>query len=150
MNKHSANIDLAAREIMELFPNIDQYLIKPSQLMFKAQVSPFQFHLLRSLEQKSPQNMTELARKSRVAKQQLTLMVDKLIGSGFIDRQHDAHDRRVINISLTRNGRTFLRQQMRGLLLKLTASLQAFSEPEIAKLQQSAKTINEIVRRINL
>ena len=55
--------------------------------------------------------MTELANTLMMTKPQLTHVVNPLVASGIVERRPDEKDRRVINLSLTENGRILLKKR---------------------------------------
>ena len=52
----------------------------------------------------SNMTMTELAKALMMTKPQLTHLVETLVTLGFVERLPDARDRRVIHLTLTKNG----------------------------------------------
>jgi len=59
-------------------------------------------------------NMTALANFMGVTTAAATGIVDRLVKSGFVGRQYDAQDRRVINIELSAKGREMVRKFKEG------------------------------------
>jgi DNA-binding MarR family transcriptional regulator len=67
-------------------------------------LTPPQFHILKMLKQKGPFKVTTLAELMGVKPSAITVMIDKLIGQGFVMREHQEDDRRVVLLSITDKG----------------------------------------------
>jgi len=58
----------------------------------------------------TPLSMSELGKRQYISKPYMTILVDQLIQNGYVQRIPDPGDRRVINITLTPEGKTHLTQ----------------------------------------
>src|SRR5208283_1175033 len=77
----------------------------------------------------SNMTMTELAKALMMTKPQLTHLVETLVTLGLVERLPDETDRRVIRLTLTKNGRV----KLKGLREKLKENIKrklAFLTPE--------------------
>ncbi|MDA5110306.1 MarR family transcriptional regulator [Brevibacillus thermoruber] len=72
-----------------------------------------QFYILSLLSKKGPRSVTELADNMCVKPSAITAMVDRLLKHGFVQRDRDEHDRRVVTIRLTEQGAAILQQAKR-------------------------------------
>lgn len=66
-----------------------------------------QFYILHQLEQKEKCTVGELAESMGVKPSAITAMVDRLDKHGFVARDRDEEDRRVVYISLRDSGKKF-------------------------------------------
>jgi len=87
-----------------------------------------QFRLLTILERDGPLPMSELGKKLFVSKPYMTLLVDRFLRDGYLERRPDTEDRRMIRVALTRQGaehlhgiRSLLREVARTRLAGLDA-----------------------------
>ena len=67
-------------------------------------VSPYQMHVLFHLAQHAV-TMGELADEVNITLPSATSLVDRLVKSGWVERQQDPDDRRIIRLSVTPAGR---------------------------------------------
>lgn len=65
-----------------------------------------QFYMLHLLAELQPVKSTVLAEKMDVKPSAITVMIDRLVQSGFASRHPDEHDRRVVLVRLTESGRS--------------------------------------------
>jgi DNA-binding MarR family transcriptional regulator len=73
-------------------------------------VSGSQATILRSLEEKGPQNASTLAKHLHITPGAVTSLSDKLIINGYAQRKRDSNDRRVVLLEITEQGRELLQQ----------------------------------------
>jgi DNA-binding MarR family transcriptional regulator len=72
-----------------------------------------QFYILSLLSKKGTCSVTELADQMGVKPSAITAMVDRLLKHGFVLRDRDEHDRRVVTIRMTEQGADILQQAQR-------------------------------------
>lgn len=93
-------------------------------------------------------SISEIARRLMVPKPQMTRLINQLMDADIVARQPDAHDRRVMNIVLTGNGRAIL-EEYRALLAKnMKKKLSCLSDKEIEELSFSLVKLKEIGSRL--
>jgi len=70
-----------------------------------------EFDLLHQIERAgAPLKMSELAAQVLISRPTMSRVVDRLVQSGWVDRRGDAVDRRVVRVTLTRQGRAVWRR----------------------------------------
>ena len=92
--------------------------------------------------------LRELGEKLDVRPSTASELVERLVGSGFVTRTPDAHDRRTIRLKLTRKGRELHkkhqareREQMRGLIEK-------FTPRQRAAMAGASEVLNDLLRQV--
>jgi DNA-binding MarR family transcriptional regulator len=73
-----------------------------------SRVSPAQLRVLLVLDQHGPQNLTTLADLLAAIPSSATRLCDRLVAAGLVIREVDRADRRVVTLSLTRDGKWLL------------------------------------------
>ncbi|MGG6311772.1 MarR family winged helix-turn-helix transcriptional regulator [Paenibacillus macerans] len=63
-----------------------------------------QFHMLALIARKKTCNVSYLADKLEVKPSAITVMIDRLVQSGYVERRHDEQDRRAVLLSVTDRG----------------------------------------------
>ncbi|MDF2720148.1 MAG: MarR family transcriptional regulator [Paenibacillus sp.] len=76
-------------------------------------LTPPQFFMLHMIREKGPCKATLLAEQMEVKPSAITVMIDRLVNHGLVERRHDDKDRRVVLIQLTEQGRQALIQMDR-------------------------------------
>jgi DNA-binding MarR family transcriptional regulator len=78
--------------------------------------------------------MTELAKSLMMTKPQLTHLVETLVALGFVERLPDATDRRVIHLTLTKNGRVKLKDLRAKLKENIKGKLASLTPKELNQM----------------
>ena len=110
----------------------------PSHL--EGKISSPQLIVLDHLHQAGPSPMSILARITNLHCSTATHLVDRLMREGLVERAHDTNDRRVVSVSITKKGRTALKQIYRQ---KQKAMMGAFENLS----SQERKTYLEILEK---
>ncbi len=142
-------IDSAAKGLAELLPLLQQKLIKPFEQLSKNKISPMQFQVLFTLEEKGDLSMTELSNELLVSKQQMTPVVDKLIIRGFVERKHNEVDRRVIKISLSFSGKQHIEKLKMDIFDMLKNKIKGLSDEDLSDLNKAFSKIGSIINKLN-
>ncbi|WP_235847672.1 MarR family winged helix-turn-helix transcriptional regulator [Paenibacillus tuaregi] len=69
-----------------------------------------QFHMLGLISKEKSCNISYLAEKLEVKPSAITVMIDRLVQSGYVERRHDEHDRRAVLVSVTPEGGEVLKE----------------------------------------
>ena len=116
-----AMIDSVAQNMLHVLPLIKKRLLH-MDLVQKEHGTPLSHvQVLAMLQDAGTMSVSEISRRLGIAKPNITPLVDRLFESGYVDRQHDENDRRVVNIVLLPAGEeklagireTIVRQVMR-------------------------------------
>lgn len=79
-----------------------------------------------------------------IPKPQMTLLIDKLIGLGLVERLPDTKDRRIINVSLTDKGEKALRELRRSMRNNIQKKLACLKDEELKELSVSLRMLRYI------
>ncbi|CAM4347412.1 MAG: MarR family transcriptional regulator [Paenibacillus macerans] len=63
-----------------------------------------QFHMLALIDRQKTCNVSYLADKLEVKPSAITVMIDRLVQNGYVERRHDEKDRRSVLLSVTTRG----------------------------------------------
>ncbi len=100
--------------------------------LHKDELSVNQYSILKQLDVDEEVPMGHLAESLNVTAPAITIMVDKLEQDHYVERIRDSHDRRIINVRLTKKGREAI-TKVRKANLKLLSFLVARMTPEEKK-----------------
>ena len=108
-----------------------------------------QFSVLKLLETEKSLTMSEIGDHLHLVKQQMTPLIDKLVRMGYVKRQGRPDDRRFIDITLTEEGRSFIRECDDRLRSKIEASLSTLSDEELGAFFDCSKIIIPLLRKLS-
>ena len=101
---------------------------------FPDRLTESQFGILEALLHLGPLCQNELGAKILKSKANVTLVVDNLQRSGLVRRVPHPTDRRMIQVELTSEGRTLIREVFPSRLRAIVDALGVLSPPEQARL----------------
>lgn len=110
-----------------------------------AALTPPQIHALLSLGTDGPLAMGELARRVGVTEKTVTGLVDRLERDGFVQRERDAGDRRVVHARLTSKGTQISARMNQEILRKLGTLLGLLDAPDRKAL---LRIVDKVVARL--
>jgi DNA-binding MarR family transcriptional regulator len=99
--KEKLNIDaILARLFISTF-KIEERAIAESS---KGKMSISELHVLREIGDGPVRTMTQIARGLKISVSALTIAMNKLEKKGYVRRERDTEDHRIVNVSLTADG----------------------------------------------
>jgi len=114
----------------------------------ESELSHVHIGILSALRAHSRLPASELGKKLYVSKPQMTLLLDKLEGLGFIARVADEEDRRVTSIELTEGGALFLKESLDRCRTEVEDRLSALDETDRAELAASLAKVSSLFEKI--
>jgi MarR family transcriptional regulator, organic hydroperoxide resistance regulator len=100
-----------------------------------------QFHILMMVKEKGPCKVTTLAELMGVKPSAISVMIDKLVAQGLVDRQHQENDRRVVMLSITDTGNQTLEQMSQQSNEIIGGYFNVCTPEEIEKMIQTLEKI---------
>lgn len=82
--------------------DVEQYEIKKGPF---SNLSIAEIHTIEAIGMYRPRTMSQVAAALGITMGALTSFINNLVGKGYVSRQRDEEDRRIVNISLTRRGK---------------------------------------------
>jgi DNA-binding MarR family transcriptional regulator len=112
-------------------------------------LSHHHFSILGVLIKRGPLPVSEIGRRLMMSKPQMTAMIDKLFSLGLVARTSDPEDRRIINISITDQGKKVLHKAVVRIKENLEKKLVHLSQEDIELLSNALKNINIIGSKLD-
>lgn len=110
---------------------------------------PHQFHCLNILYRNDdPLSMSELAEKLAVSNQQLTRIVDLLVGSELAERSTSPDNRRVVLVKISEKGKNLVATSDIHMKTNAAKILSDVSEEEIDEITFHIRALKEIMLKI--
>lgn len=108
-----------------------------------------QMHLMRMIHHHNGNPMKFFCEKLMISKPNLTKVVNRLIEEGLIDRKTDEKDRRIINLSITEKGETFMEEHKEAAKASLRKKLDVLSDDDINKLIKNFEEVQSILGKLD-
>ena len=94
-------------------------------------------------------SISEAAEKCHMAKSQLSLIVERLVEKGFVERERDEIDRRVARLSSTRTGEKALVEAYGGVRARVEDFFSPLSSEELATVRRAFELISGLLGEEN-
>jgi DNA-binding MarR family transcriptional regulator len=101
--------------------------------------------VLGSLKRHGTLSMSDIGKCLSMPKPHVTVIVDKLIEEGYVERQSDPKDRRIVNILLTAKGLADFERIKKAIAENLKVKLSLLSNEELEILATASKQVKEIL-----
>ncbi|HZL10535.1 MAG TPA: MarR family transcriptional regulator [Prolixibacteraceae bacterium] len=139
-------IDTIAENLIAIHPLLYKSISKP--VRSKTSVTPGGMFVMGSLKRHGILSMSDIGKCLSMPKPHITVIVDKLIDSGYVERQNDPKDRRIINIVLTKKGFRDFEKLKLAATETLKSKLLLLTEEELDTLSVASKQVKEILNSI--
>ena len=104
-----------------------------------------QFNALLALRDNADMTMGELCEKLMLACSTATDLIDRMEKNGFLVRNRDAQDRRVIRLAVSEKGRQVITEVMSARRRYVASMLQKLTEEEQTQLAQSLDRLHSLM-----
>lgn len=108
-------------------------------------MSPTQAAVLATIDRRGPLTLGELAEAERVQPPTITAAVDRLERQGFVRRQRDGRDRRVVGVQVTPAGEELLDEARSRKSAYLEQRLGSLSARDRTTLERAASILERVL-----
>jgi len=138
--------DRAAKELLALMPFYLKHIMKTGYGISGMQAA--QYRVLGVLMKAGTLPVSEIGRRLYISKPYMTALIDTLIEGGFVQRLPDLSDRRVINITITEQGKKYLKQSVTLYKNELKVLLSCLDDTDLTELCISLESLKAILAKI--
>ena len=138
--------DKAAEYLLNLMPFYHKHIVRTGYGITGIQAA--QYRVLGVLMKAGTLPMSEIGRRLYISKPYMTALIDTLIKEGLVERRPDLADRRVINISITEQGKKHLKQSITLYKNDLKDLLSTLDEHDLEELCASLESLKAILGKI--
>ena len=140
-----AMIDNVAQNMFHVLPLIKKRLLHMDLVQREHGTPLSHVQVLAMLHDVGTMSVSEISRRLGIAKPNITPLVDRLYESGYVDRQHDENDRRVVNIVLLEAGEAKLAAIRATISRQIQLQVDGLSVSEFRELNESLDSIVRIL-----
>jgi DNA-binding MarR family transcriptional regulator len=138
--------DRAAEYLLALMPFYHKHIVRTGYGITGIQAA--QYRVLGVLMKAGTLPMSEIGRRLYISKPYMTVLIDTLIKDGLVERKPDLADRRVINISITEQGKKHLKQSVTLYKNDVKDLLSTLDEHDLEELCSSLESLKAILGKI--
>jgi len=140
-----AMIDNVAQNMFHALPLIKKRLLHMDLVQREHGTPLSHVQVLAMLHDVGTMSVSEISRRLGIAKPNITPLVDRLFESGYVDRQHDENDRRVVNIVLLPAGEEKLADIRTTIARQIQVQSESLSVSEFRELNDSLCSVVRIL-----
>ena len=140
-----AMIDNVAQNMFHILPLIKKRLLHMDLVQREHGTPLSHVQVLAMLNDVGTMSVSEISRRLGIAKPNITPLVDRLYESGYVDRQHDENDRRVVNIVLLEAGKEKLNAIRATISRQIQLQVDGLSVSEFRELNESLASVVSIL-----
>ena len=131
-----------------IFRGVRRKLLKTALVDTGVDISPLHFEIMKLLHEAGTLHVAEIGERLRIARAQMTHLIDKLADLGIVERQMDTADRRMTNIVLTGKGEAILEEQDSNIKNAIKETLSCLTDEELQDLSDSLRKLRDILSRL--
>jgi len=136
-----------ADDILDSFPIFFRRVSREGSHPGSKKFDPSRF-VLRAVWKHGPVRMSEIGIHMGISKPYMTLLVNRLICEGLVERVTDTDDRRVVIITITEAGRDAIREFTRDARETVMKNLSSLDSGDVSSLHESMKRIRGITSKL--
>lgn len=140
-----AMIDNVAQNMFHVLPLIKKRLLHMDLVQREHGTPLSHVQVLAMLHDVGTMSVSEISRRLGIAKPNITPLVDRLFESGYVDRQHDENDRRVVNIVLLPAGEQKLDAIRATIARQIQSQADGLTVSEFRELNESLSSVVRIL-----
>lgn len=138
-------IDAVAQNMFHVLPLLKKRLMHMDMVQKEHGTPLSHVQVLAMLQDAGTMSVSEISRRLGIAKPNITPLVDRLYEAGYVDRQHDENDRRVVNIVLMPAGSEKLAAIRATIARQIQVQAESLSVSEFRELNESLSSIVRIL-----
>lgn len=113
-------------------------------------ISGIQLQTMVMLTENETLNMTVLANKMLMTRQQLTKIIDVLVEKGLVVRGDDPNNRKHVMIRISEDGEKFMKELILSRHNKMSQMVMALDEEDAQKMLDAIVVIREVLEKLDL
>jgi DNA-binding MarR family transcriptional regulator len=142
---HGALIDQAMQELDLLVAYRRRNMCERE---FTRDLSLAQFHVLLWLNQHGPQTLSDLAHALHISAPSASSLVDRLEDAGYVTRERDRQDRRVVHVGISEAGKAAAEEMMGVKRDHMREVLGVMTEDELRTVLAFIDTLRSAIGRL--
>ncbi|MBR5301288.1 MAG: MarR family transcriptional regulator [Clostridia bacterium] len=140
-----AMIDHVAQNMFHVLPLLKKRLLHMDLVQREHGTPLSHVQVLAMLQDVGTMSVSEISRRLGIAKPNITPLVDRLYESGYVDRQHDENDRRVVNIVLQPAGEEKLAAIRATISRQIQSQVESLTVSEFRELDDALDSVVRIL-----
>jgi DNA-binding MarR family transcriptional regulator len=146
---NTPNLNELAYNLIDVFALFHKYVMQLDNLDKETGLSRPHFEVLFLLDDMDMLPMSKIGEILYISKPYVTVLVDKLVSAGLVERAPSQLDRRIIHIAMTGAGKQYLAKHKNAMSLSIKSKLAHLSAEELTELAIILKKMNTTIPKLN-
>jgi DNA-binding MarR family transcriptional regulator len=112
-------------------------------------ITPHHFEILRLLEEEGTMHVSEIGERLRIARAQMTKLIDRLVTLGMVERTVHPSDRRTYDIRLSVTSKAVMAEKNRRALQAVQEIVSSLSDADLETVSGSLRNLRDILTKIS-
>ncbi len=138
----SSDVEEMSYSLVRIFENVLLTEEKSLQKGYFSDLSLAEMHTLTAIGPYEARTMSQTAQTLGITTGTLTVSIDRLVKKGYVDRRRDDRDKRIVRISLTREGKLACRMHSKFHRVLAKRILEPYGDDDREKLLALVKDID--------
>lgn len=135
--------------LLTLMPQWNYRIAKPFKQLLDEGISLEMYYCIKTLEWGGGMmTMSELAKWTKMPKQQMTKMVNRLVEYEFVQRLYDPSDRRIIQIQLTDRAFEYIEHFLEHDASCFRPLIEQMADEDVVKFKEALEILIDVFSRI--
>ncbi|MFB0918246.1 MAG: MarR family transcriptional regulator [Clostridiaceae bacterium] len=135
-------------DLTDIMMILHKRIFNPSILARRSKISPAQLGIMFTLLRIDNPSVSQLAHVLRISKPNMTPLLDSLIELGYIKRDRDEKDRRILRISLTKEGKSFYEKMKEYNSEAIEIGMESLTAEEAEEMARCSSTLLTLLKKI--
>ena len=136
-------LEKIARQVLTAAPVFKKKLFRPEQ---KDNPIPLSYvQVLAALDEADRLSVSEISARFDIAKPNITPLIDRMINAGYVTRERNAADRRVVHVVILDKGREKVRDTVEALRVCMDAWAKELDAGKLETLSDALETIRQLL-----
>ena len=144
----NSDVEEMSESLVRIFENVLLTEEKSLSRGYFSDLSIAEMHTLTAIGPYVARTMSQTAQSLGITTGTLTVSIDRLVKKGYVDRRRDDRDKRIVRISLTRNGKLACRMHSKFHRVLAKRILEPYSEEDRTRLLVMVKAVDEHVENL--
>lgn len=143
----TSNLNDISENLYMLLLSLNKHIFNPHTLTKKFNVPHSHIKVLFFLIHHGPTSISKMAKELCISKPNMTPVIDKLVEDGFVTRDYDPNDRRVILIQSTDKALDFLKEGKEYIKENIREKISTLNNDDINILSSSIDDLISIIKK---
>lgn len=138
-------VETVANTTFEVLPLLRKKLLRMDVVQAEHNMPMSHVQVLAMLGDSGAMSVSEISKRLGIAKPNITPLIDRMINAGYVTRERNAADRRVVHVVILDKGREKVRDTVEALRVCMDAWAKELDAGKLETLSDALETIRQLL-----